>query len=114
MKNLTKEEAINLLIKTQQQLEQIEQYIKQSDSSLTIESKIAEFGSNIHGEEIEIDNKRQNILLPLPKANTEWTLEIFEWVKNFCIKYPKTYPVHYEDNDNHKWIYVYTGNTNWI
>lgn len=34
------------------------------------------------------------ILIPLPNANTEWTISAFEWMKEFVEKYPHSYPIH--------------------
>lgn len=45
-----------------------------------------------YGKVISVGN--EYICVPLPNANTSWTFAAFDWVKQFCEKYPDSYPVH--------------------
>lgn len=53
------------------------------------------------------------VKVPLPNANSEWSLNAFEYVKEFVKVYPGSYPVHYPrgkygvDFDNSEYIYIY-------
>ena len=38
------------------------------------------------------------IKIPLPSSNTEWTFEVWDFVKAFVDRFPDAYPSFYEDD----------------
>jgi hypothetical protein len=66
------------------------------------------FGPAYSQYECTIDKKY--VLVPLPNANTEWTLSSFDWVKRFVERYPESYPEHGDSAGkkifNPKYIYI--------
>jgi hypothetical protein len=47
-----------------------------------------------------------HILVKLPTANKEWSLEAFEWVMKFCNENPSSYPVHRNEHNNNDYLYI--------
>jgi hypothetical protein len=93
-------------------IEELKQFIQDLDSKSPIERVFRQYlrsHSNIpYGHGIAHDNE-QHIMVPLPKANIEWTFKAWDWAKQFCSDNPGARPVHRDEHDNGNYVYIYCG-----
>jgi len=57
-------------------------------------SKVGEYVLYSYRVRSVILKKGSYVLVPLPNANTDWTLAAFGYVERFVKKYPSSYPIH--------------------
>mgnify|MGYP001603488542 CR=1 FL=1 len=89
---LTKQQAL-------QKIKELTDYVKsipEDDSSL--QSVINKMGSRLVKWDIKILIEGRSIIVPLPSANSGWTLEAFEYVFKMKKEYPKTSVLHSHEN----------------
>ena len=109
---LTIEQAQRQIKELQEHIE----FLKTQSPEALIKSSIKDAGLElkVYGSyEVQIEAKSRDeyyIKLPLPNANTEWTLSVYEWMKTYITNKPKSisaYPCHIHDNDNSNYLYIY-------
>ncbi len=58
--------------------------------------------------DVAVINSVRYARIPLPNANTKWTIWAFDAVKEICEKIPGAYPFHQETGfNNSTYLYVY-------
>jgi len=99
---MTREDA---LIK----IKELEKFIKDQDSISKAQILINRYGNNLINDNAEVKSYKKYIKVPLPGANTEWTLEAFDYVKRVCngeSEDSSVYPVHEVSQDNSNWLWI--------
>ena len=102
-------------MKTKEQIEKIEKKIEElqceveklkDEECLTpIEIAIKNVGKTVYnGYKVEYDGN--DVKIPLPDCNNNWTFEVWDYVRRFCERYKGSYPTHYECNDNSNYQYI--------
>jgi hypothetical protein len=77
---------------------------KEKKTKNRLEAAVDLFGRKVYFKyEVEIENGF--IKVPLPNANTEWTLAAFHWAEKFCKEYPTCYPKHHSEY-SYNFLYI--------
>ena len=98
---LTKQEALS-------KIDELKQYVDGMDISKA-QRLINKYGKFVYGNKAIVADKGY-IKVPLPSANTCWTLDAYEYVKNVCDGEEEDmaiYPVQYYTNENTDWLYIH-------
>ena len=116
--------SANLTIaQAQRQIEELQAHInflKTQNREAQIKQIILELGLSMQPfgtqSDVEITEDSQAggvdgylIKLPLPHANTMWTLAMYKWMEKFVTNKPKhidAYPCHYRDLDNSRYLHI--------
>ena len=82
------------------QVEMLSKYFPTFKRSTAIREAVKKIGKTVYaGYPVVVDEEKSRIFIPLPNANREWSLEVFDYVKAFIKAYPQSYPVHNVDKD---------------
>jgi len=77
------------------QTKMLSKYFPTFKRSSAIREAVEKIGKTIYiGYKVVIDEEKSRIFIPLPNANSEWSLAAFDYVIAFIKAYPKSYPVH--------------------
>jgi len=69
-----------------------------------IEIAIENVGTKVYGYPVTFEGSL--VKIPLPNANREWSLAVFEYVQNFIEKYPASYPRHDKHLKTDEFMYI--------
>jgi len=69
-----------------------------------IEKAIENVGTSVYGYPVTIEGNL--VKIPLPNANREWSLEVFEYVQKFIKRYPNSYPRHDSHLKTDQFMYI--------
>jgi len=116
--HLTIEQAQVLIEELELQIEALNNHIekiKQATPKVKLMKIIESLNLpfSIYNHDIHICNVNDHsdnefyIKLPLPMANTTWTLEAYEWMKTFVSNNKNSYPYHNPNNDNSSYLYIH-------